>query len=60
MGANRSGVRRKARLKRRRREVNRFVDRCAAADAGTQAAGKPAGDHTREIRELKASMKLRK
>jgi hypothetical protein len=52
MGYNRSGVVRKARLKRRRQEVRRFVARCEETNAAAQKQGKPATDFTRAINDF--------
>jgi len=52
MGYNRSGVVRKARLKRRREEVRRFIARCEETNAAAQKQGKPATDFTRAIQNF--------
>ena len=60
MGANRSGVRRKYRLRRRRREVARFVAKCEAANVASNDKGGPAADYSKEIRHFRKLMKLRR
>ncbi len=52
MGANRAGAIRKQKLRRRRRQVKRFVEQCAAANREEQSQGKPPTDFSREIREV--------
>jgi hypothetical protein len=50
---NRQYQNRKTRLKRRRQEVARFVDNCAAINLAAQKRGEPPTDFTRAIKEFK-------
>jgi hypothetical protein len=59
MGYNRSGARRTARLRRRRREVMRFVAKCESANATSKEQGGQATDYSKEIRHFRRLMKLR-
>jgi hypothetical protein len=59
MGYNRSGARRMAKLKRRRREIDRFVEKCATGNAEAQKKGEPTTDHSREISRKWRTAKLR-
>jgi hypothetical protein len=59
MGANRSGDRRKTRLRRRRREVLRFVAKCESANLATKKQGGQATDFAKDIRHFQKLMKLR-
>jgi hypothetical protein len=60
MGYNRSGARRKARLRRRRREVARFVAKCATTNQTAQGKGEESTDFASDIRHFRRLMKLRK
>jgi hypothetical protein len=51
--SNRRYENRQSRLKRRRREVTRFIERCAAANLDAEKRGEQPTDFTRAIRELK-------
>ncbi len=57
MGYNRAGAVRKARLRRRRREVQRFVERCTEANAAAQKEGKPPKDFTEAIKDFSYTRK---
>jgi|GraSoiStandDraft_54_1057290.scaffolds.fasta_scaffold100746_2 hypothetical protein len=59
MGYNRSGARRSARLRRRRREVTRFVAKCESANVASKEQGGPATDYAKDIRHFRRLMKLR-
>lgn len=59
MGYNRSGNRRKARLRRRRREVMRLVTKCESANVAAKDQGGQATDYSKEIRHFRKLMKLR-
>jgi len=59
MGYNRSGARRTSRLRRRRREVARFVAKCEAANVAAKDKGGPTTDYAKDIRHFRRSMKLR-
>jgi hypothetical protein len=59
VGSNRSGDRRKSRLRRRRREVMRFVAKCEAANVVSKEHGDQATDFTKAIRHFRKQMKLR-
>jgi hypothetical protein len=52
MGYNRSGTVRKTRLKRRRQELRRFIERCEMANVTAQKQGKPPTDFTRAIQDF--------
>lgn len=52
MGHNRAGVIRKARFKRRRREVRRFIHDCTVANENAEKQGIALVDYTRAIREF--------
>jgi hypothetical protein len=52
MGYNRAGTAHKARIKRRRREVQRFVQRCAEANEIARQEGKKTTDYTSAIKEF--------
>ena len=60
MGSNRSCVRRTSRLRRRRREVARFVAKCEAANLASKEKGGPATDYAKDIRHFRKLMKLRR
>jgi len=53
MGYNRSGARRSARLRRRRREVTRFVAKCESANVASKEQGGPATDYAKDIRHFR-------
>jgi hypothetical protein len=57
---NQPGQHRKAKLRRRRCEVARFIERCEASSLEAQGRGEQPTDHTREIRDFRRTMKLRK
>ena len=59
MGSNRSGARRTARLRRRRREVMRFVAKCESANVASKEQGGHATDYAKDIRLFRRLMKLR-
>jgi hypothetical protein len=59
MGYNRSGARRKARLRRRRKEVARFVAKCATANQAAQDKGEKSTEFASDIRHFRRLMKLR-
>jgi hypothetical protein len=42
----------KARLKRRRREVRRFIDQCESANRSAEAKGNPPADFTKAIHDF--------
>jgi hypothetical protein len=44
---------RKARLKRRRHEVTRFIEKCESANRTAQAKGEPLTSFTKAIRDFK-------
>ena len=50
---NRNFLNRKKRLKRRRREVARFIEKCAASNRAALERGEPTKDFTRAIRDFK-------
>ena len=60
MGYNRSGARRKAKLRRRRKEVARFEEKCATANQTSQGKGEKSTDFASDIRHFRRLMKLRK
>lgn len=49
---NRPTENKKARLKRRRREVRRFIDQCESANRSAEAKGNPLTDFTRAIHDF--------
>ncbi len=59
MGYNRSGNRRKARLRRRRREVTRLVNNCESANVRAKEQGGQVTDYSKEIRRFRKLMKFR-
>ncbi len=59
MNYNRSGAQRKARLRRRRREVLRFVAKCESANVASEEQGGQATDYAKDIRHFRRLMKLR-
>jgi hypothetical protein len=59
VGSNRSGDRRKSRLRRRRREVLRFIAKCESASLATKKQGGQATDFAKDIRHFRKQMKLR-
>jgi hypothetical protein len=52
---NRQAINRKLRLKRRRREVQRLLERCASANAAAAARGEQPTDFTRRIKAFKGT-----
>jgi hypothetical protein len=59
VGSNRSGDRRRKRLRRRRREVLRFEAKCESANLATKEQGGQATDFSKDIRHFRRLMKLR-
>jgi hypothetical protein len=49
---NRPAENRKARLKRRRREVRKFMEQCESANRSARAKGVPPTDFTRAIEDF--------
>jgi hypothetical protein len=54
---NRNFLNRKKRLRRRRREVARFIEKCAASNLAATERGEPKKDFTQVIRDFKESRK---
>jgi hypothetical protein len=52
---NRQAVNRKLRLKRRRREVQRFLERCETANAAAAGRGESPTDFSRTIKAFKST-----
>ena len=50
---NTPATNRKARLKRRRHEVRKFIEKCESANHTAQAKGEPATDFTQAIRDFR-------
>jgi hypothetical protein len=50
---NRPAENRKAKVKRRRREVTRFIEKCESANRIAQAKGEPLTSFTKVIRDFK-------
>jgi hypothetical protein len=49
---NRPTENRRARLRRRRREVTKFIEQCASSNRSAQAKGDAPTDFTRAIRDF--------
>lgn len=52
---NQNYLNKKKRIRRRRKEVTRFIEACAASNRAATEKGEPTKDFTRAIREFKAT-----